>query len=63
MKNNRVVTIGLILLLSLFVIFLRVRLISLHSLNKYARVEIYNEKLDEIKERIVASVESRVVAK
>ena len=52
MKNNRIVTIGLVLLLSLFVIFLRVRLLTLASQNKFARVEVYNEILEKIDKKV-----------
>ncbi|MBL7196465.1 MAG: hypothetical protein ISS47_00040 [Candidatus Omnitrophica bacterium] len=50
--KNRIVTCGLILLLSLFVLFLRIRIISLPTINKLARAEVYNKNLVKIKDSI-----------
>lgn len=43
--KDKIITVGLIFLVSLFVIFLRISSISLTEINKLARLEVFNESL------------------
>ncbi|MFC1709516.1 STT3 domain-containing protein [Candidatus Omnitrophota bacterium] len=52
MKKNVLITCGLILLVSFFVVFLRVHLLSLPAINHYAESEVYDDVFDKIKEEI-----------